>query len=163
MKIVQATKQQLTLIKNMAAEIWPHNYKNMISAAQIDYMLKMMYSDTSLLEQMQKNHIFLLAEENQKYLGFASYQLHFKNNKETRLHKIYVLPETQGKGVGKKLLQEVIKIACEHNDKEISLTVNRNNEAQHFYKKLGFVITDSVDMQIGGGFYMNDYIMKKPI
>jgi ribosomal protein S18 acetylase RimI-like enzyme len=163
MKIVEATEKQLHLIRNMAEIIWPYNYKNMISAAQIDYMLNLMYSDASLLEQMRNNHIFLLAEEKEQLVGFASYELHFENNKETRLHKIYVLPEIQGKGVGKKLLSEIIKIAQRNNDQRISLTVNRTNEALKFYQKLGFVITDSIDMPIGKGFYMEDYIMKKNI
>ncbi|XLS29227.1 GNAT family N-acetyltransferase [Flavobacteriaceae bacterium M23B6Z8] len=147
----------------MASKIWPHNYKNMISGAQIAYMLDLMYSDEALSEQLLKNHVFLIAFEQNNPLGFASYELNFDSNSETRLHKIYVLPEIQGKGVGKALLDEVIKIAGENLNKKISLTVNRTNKAVSFYKKSGFRITASVDKPIGNGFLMEDYIMKKDL
>ncbi|WP_340203620.1 GNAT family N-acetyltransferase [Ascidiimonas sp. W6] len=163
MEIIQATHLQLPEISEMAQIIWPYNYKNMISAAQIDYMLDLMYSNASLKEQLQKNHVFLIAKENKKPVGFASYEANFENKQETRLHKIYVLPETQGKGIGRKMLYEVIRISSKNGDKKISLTVNRTNPAVQFYKNLGFKITNSVDMEIGNGFLMEDYIMKKKL
>lgn len=163
MKIVEATKKEMPLIRAMAYKIWPFNYKNMISEAQIDYMLDLMYSDEALHQQLLQNHTFIIAYEHETPQGFASYELNFESNSETRLHKIYVLPETQGKGVGKALLHRVVEIANKHSDKKISLTVNRTNEAVNFYKKLGFEITDSVDKPIGNGFLMEDYIMNKDL
>lgn len=161
LKIDKAEITDLPIIREIAEITWPYNYKNMISAEQIDYMLKLMYSDKSLLEQLQINHIFLIAREADKPVGFASYELNFKGFKQTRLHKIYVLPQYQGKGVGKKLMQTVISLAIDSKNHQISLTVNKNNTAVSFYKTQGFIIKEEVKMPIGNGFYMDDYIMQK--
>ena len=45
----------------------------------------------------------------------------------------------------------------------MELNVNRNNKALEFYKKMGMHIAESGDFNIGGGFYMNDYIMRKKL
>jgi ribosomal protein S18 acetylase RimI-like enzyme len=39
------------------------------------------------------------------------------------------------------------------------LNVNRNNKALGFYQKFGFVILREEDIDIGNGYFMNDYIM----
>ena len=36
-------------------------------------------------------------------------------------------------------------------------------EARNFYEKLGFVIIEEKDFDIGQGFFMNDYVMEKKI
>ena len=47
--------------------------------------------------------------------------------------------------------------------KKLSLNVNRQNQAAHFYQKAGFSITATEDIDIGNGYYMNDYIMEKDL
>ena len=47
--------------------------------------------------------------------------------------------------------------------KAFELNVNRHNKALDFYKKMGMSIDRSGDFDIGGGFYMNDYIMRKEL
>ena len=37
---------------------------------------------------------------------------------------------------------------------------NRNNKAVGFYQQMGFTIRETADIEIGNGFYMNDYIMQ---
>jgi hypothetical protein len=41
--------------------------------------------------------------------------------------------------------------------------VNRYNKAKDFYEKAGFKIIETVDIEIGNGFYMNDYVMELPL
>jgi ribosomal protein S18 acetylase RimI-like enzyme len=45
----------------------------------------------------------------------------------------------------------------------LQLQVNRDNKAKNFYEKLGFVVIDYKDFDIGHGFFMNDYIMQKEL
>ena len=41
------------------------------------------------------------------------------------------------------------------------LTVNKRNfDSIAFYQKIGFKIVDCVEMDIGGGFIMDDYVME---
>ncbi len=46
------------------------------------------------------------------------------------------------------------------NVKIIELNVNRFNSAVEFYLKKGFKIKEEVDLEVGQGFYMNDFVMR---
>lgn len=163
MKITQATKAQLAIVKDLAYKIWPTAYGEILSETQLTYMLAKFYSLEALTEQLeQRKHIFLLAEDDGKIVGFASYELNIANDK-TKIHKIYVLPETQGKGIGIQLINEIKKRAQEAKNKILFLNVNRFNKAQYFYKKLGFEIAYEEDIEIGQGYFMEDFVMEKII
>ena len=57
------------------------------------------------------------------------------------LNKIYVLPEQQGKNIGKQILEYVIISAKEKGAASLQLNVNRNNKALKFYQKQGFTLS----------------------
>jgi len=161
-QITVATKQDYTLIQQIAHQTWPETFGSILSAAQIAYMLEMMYSIPALTEQIEENgYIFLLAKDEEKYLGFAAYELFYQNLSKTKLHKIYILPEAQGKGVGKLLINRVAEIAVQNQNEVLSLNVNRNNPAINFYEKLGFTKVAEEDIPIGQGFLMEDFVMEK--
>lgn len=162
MMITVATKEQLPIVRALAYSIWPSTYGEILSKVQLDFMLDKFYNIASLEEQMLvKNQVFMLIEEEGNYLGFCAYELNVDQTNKTKLHKIYVLPETQGKGLGKILLHEVEKIALENQNKAVFLNVNRYNKAFEFYKKQGYAITEEIDIEIGHGYLMEDYIMEK--
>lgn len=163
MQILTAEKSQLSIIRDLAYKIWPDAYGEILSEAQLDYMLENFYAIPSLDEQMKNQHVFLLAEENGVYYGFASYEINCKKTGKTKLHKIYVLSNTQGKGIGKLLLAEVEKAAKASGNDCLFLNVNRYNIAQEFYKRLGFEIVHEEDIDIGNGYLMEDYVMEKKI
>ena len=79
------------------------------------------------------------------------------------MHKIYLLPETQGKGFGNFLLERIVALAKENQSDRISLNVNRFNKACAFYQKMGFEIVAQEDLEIGNGYLMEDYKMEKKI
>ena len=87
----------------------------------------------------------------------------YQNKKVTRIHKIYILPEAQGKGVGKLLIEKVVALAKENQSEVISLNVNKFNKAVSFYKKIGFEIVAEEDLDIGNGYLMEDYKMELKI
>ena len=66
--------------------------------------------------------------------------------------KLYVLPEAHGKGLGKLLMNEVRNKAMEAGADSLELNVNRYNNAKDFYEKIGFVVKETVDIEIGNGF-----------
>lgn len=163
MQILQADKSQLHIIRDLAYKIWPDAYGEILSEAQLDYMLENFYAIPALEAQMENHHIFLLAEENGIFYGFAAYEVNCNATGKTKLHKIYVLPETQGKGLGKLLLAEVEKAALQAGNHILFLNVNRYNIAQEFYKRLGFEIVHEEDIEIGNGYLMEDFVMEKPL
>jgi diamine N-acetyltransferase len=84
-------------------------------------------------------------------------------NKIYKLHKLYVLPAEQGKGTGKALIEFIINDIKSKNARALRLNVNRYNNARSFYERLNFKIISTEDIDIGNGFFMNDYIMELKI
>lgn len=145
-------------IREIANISWPVAYGSYISKAQLDYMLDMMYSDTSLLDQMNKGHQFYIAEQLNTPIGFSSVSK--EEEKSCKLNKLYVLPTSQKTGAGKALLQKSIDYAISNAASCLYLQVNKQNNAQHFYSKHGFTVREASILEIGGGFIMDDYIME---
>lgn len=148
----------MATIRAIANITWPVAYGSYISKAQLDYMLDMMYSDKSLLEQINKGHQFYVAEQDNTPIGFASVSKEVENS--CKLNKLYVLPTAQKTGAGKLLLQKCIDYAISHAANCLYLQVNKQNNAQHFYGKHGFTIREASILEIGGGYIMDDYIME---
>ncbi|WP_430400232.1 GNAT family N-acetyltransferase [Flavobacterium sp.] len=161
MQFILANPSHLSIIKDLAYAIWPSTYGEILSQEQLTYMLSMFYSETALKQQMEeKKHVFYIAVNNDdKNVGFVSYEINCEPQK-TKIHKIYVLPETQGTGVGKLLFNLVIEKAKENNQKTVYLNVNKYNNAKLFYEKLGFVITIEEVIDIGNNYIMDDYVME---
>jgi len=155
--------EDIALIRELSLKIWPQTYSAILTPVQMDYMLEMMYSPSSLNEQMvQKQHIFIIAYHNEEAAGFASYShTDASAGSHYRLHKIYVLPSMQGTGLGKKMIEHIISIIIPLGAVSLELNVNRHNKAKGFYEKQGFSIVREEDIDIGNGYFMNDYIMKK--
>lgn len=162
MKISVATQEQLPIVHDLAHQIWPSTYGHILSKDQFDYMMEMMYSIDSLEKQLITKP-FLLVEDEGQYIGFASYEINWENTNKTKIHKLYVLPQIQGKGIGKLLINHISEIAKNAHNSDLILTVNRFNKAKDFYTKLGFQITEEKQFQIGRGYIMDDYVMELPI
>lgn len=163
-QILKAGLEDFETIQQMAKIVWPHTYGKILSAEQLDYMFDMMYSRDAFTEQISlKNHHFLLAKDEQAgYVGFASYQCNYTTG-VTKVHKIYIMPDVQGKGVGKAFITAISNMAKQNGNDALTLNVNRYNQAVHFYEALGFTRKGEEDIQIGLGYLMEDYIMYKQI
>ena len=162
--ISEATPNDFETIQQIAHQAWPIAYGEILTKDQIEFMLESMYSIAVLNDNYtNKNHRFLLLNESENSLGFASYEHHYLNSNTTRLHKLYFLPSEKGKGFGKLLIQEIIKIAKENNSDKITLNVNRFNMAFHFYQKMGFEIVAEENLFIGNGYFMDDYKIEKKL
>ncbi|MFE3868207.1 GNAT family N-acetyltransferase [Flavobacterium sp. LS2P90] len=158
----EATIKDFKTIQDVAYKSWPSTYGSILSKEQIDYMLDLFYSEKTLLQNLnQKGHRFLLVNEGEVCFGFASYEHNYLNQNCTRLHKIYLLPEAQGKGAGKLLIDTIEKLAKENHSVAISLNVNKFNKALSFYQKIGFEIISEEDIELDFGYLMEDYVMEK--
>lgn len=157
-----ANKRDIPVIKKLADIIWPPTFSSILTTNQIQYMLNWMYSDESLTRQMEDGCVFFLAYMDDQPIGFASWQK--VSEKEGKMHKLYVLPKMQGKKAGYTLLQEVIRNSVNQGVSVLKLNVNRfNQQAINFYLRTGFSIEKEEDIDIGDGYYMNDYVMQKPL
>jgi ribosomal protein S18 acetylase RimI-like enzyme len=161
MTIRKASSADASLIRDMAYEIWPETYSQILSKDQLEYMLGLFYNEQKLRTEIEQGVEFILVYEDVQPAGFASFS---KTEPEVyKLHKIYVLPSQQGKGTGRFIIDEVIKAIKQVGAMALQLNVNRNNNAKLFYEKLGFVVIREEDIDIGNGYFMNDYVMEKKL
>lgn len=158
MNIKAAHPGDIPLIRELCFQIWPQTYRPILSEEQIDYMLDRMYSAASLQEQMSRGDLFFILYDETTPIGFAS--IGPINCAAYKLHKIYVLPSQQGKGAGRFLLGAMIEKVRELKAEVLQLNVNRHNKARSFYERLGFSIIKEEDIDIGNGYFMNDYVME---
>ena len=149
-------RDELNVVKALAHDIWPRVYDYMISSEQISYMLSMMYDLDKLKQQWLEGLKFVLLEVEGIPQGFAAFE---EKENCVFLHKLYLRPEMQGQGFGKKMLQVAIDFAIDSKKPSLELTVNRNNKSLDFYLGNGFEIKEEKDFDIGSGYFMNDYIL----
>jgi len=159
--VKEALPNEFNIIQDIAYKTWPKTYGNIVSEQQLDYMLNAFYSLEGLNKNVANSHHFLLANEGETTLGFASYVHNYQNKSVTKIPKIYILPEAQGKGVGKILIDAIALLAISHGSEKLTLNVNRFNPAKGFYEKLGFDVVAEEDIKLDHGYLMEDYIMEK--
>lgn len=160
-QLIAATAHDIPIISDLAHEIWPDCYGSILSKEQIAYMLDLFYTNESLRSQMQSGQVFFLVRQHTKTIGFLAVQLDYKTPANARLHKLYLTTATQGKGIGKQVWREVEQFLLEHQQTSIELNVNRFNPAKHFYDTCGFIVSETVDIAIGNGYLMEDFVMVK--
>ncbi|CAN5899790.1 GNAT family N-acetyltransferase [soil metagenome] len=151
----KASSADILQIATLAEKIWRAHYTPIIGKEQVDYMLAKMYSAESLLEQQQSGQQFFLAQLNGRPAGYISVSA--KDN-DFFLHKFYLDMTEQGKGYGKLFFAELLSNFPEL--KTMRLQVNRMNyKTINFYFRLGFIIEEAKDFDIGKGFFMEDFVM----
>jgi GNAT superfamily N-acetyltransferase len=123
-------------------------------------MLNWMYNLNYLENQLDQGHQFYVAELESKPVGFIGIEPNHPEKGFTKIHKIYLLPNQQGFGIGKKLIEFVKKSAIQSEMEGLLLNVNRFNKAVDFYKAIGFTIMFEENIDIGSGYLMEDYVMK---
>ena len=160
MKITKTTIENITLIKEIAEKSWRKHYPGILSNEQIEYMLEQMYSETELQNHFENPnyHYYLLGDE-EKTLGIMGFENHYQE-KTTKLHRIYLLEEAKGKGVGKFAINFLKNQAKESGDQRIILNVNKQNPSYYFYVSQGFKVYEEGVFEIGNGYVMDDYLME---
>src|ERR1700744_1906403 len=160
--IQAANTLSIPVIKELAYIIWPPTYSPILSAAQVDYMLNLIYNETSLQKQMEQGHQFIIIYDDKDAGGFASYAPK-EDTSIYKLHKLYVHQNQQGKGIGKIAIDYICRDIKLKGATNLELNVNRHNKALYLYQKNGFVIIREEDIDIGNGYFMNDYVLSLPL
>ncbi len=162
MKLVKAKEGDIPLIQNLARRSWENAYADILSAEQMEYMLSEMYSETEIKNHLLNPdyHYYLIRDENTgAFEGFIGYE-HNYEERTTKLHRIYLVPESKGKGFGKRTLQFLNGKVSENGNERIILNVNKYNSAKSFYESQGYRVYDEGVFDIGNGFVMDDYLME---
>lgn len=161
-EVVPAYHPHISSIIELSQKVWPTTFASILSKKQIAYMMKMMYSRKSLINQINSGHQFAIAHINNNKVGFVSFETNYQTSNSTKIHKLYILPQHQRVGVGKTLIKYVIDKATEASNSSLILNVNKNNaQAIDFYIKNSFKRIREEVIDIGENYVMDDYVFER--
>jgi GNAT superfamily N-acetyltransferase len=159
-----ATPADAGALSDLARHIWYAAYPGMITEEQIEYMLAWMYAIPTLEAEMRDQGIrFILATGADGLAGFSSYGPSDRPG-WAKIHKLYLEPGLQGKGLGSRLLQETEARARSEGFQHVWLQVNKyNHKGNSTYQRNGYTKAGEVVDDIGGGFVMDDFVYEKTL
>ena len=149
---------ELPIVTELAHRIWPPTFESILAPEQMAYMLDLMYSPASLRQQLDDGVRFFLLRAPEP-VGYLALQHGYREG-TSKVHKLYVLPERHGEGLGRRLIDYAVGEARAATAHTLRLDVNYQNPALGFYEHLGFRNTGRVDTEIGRGYLMEDYVME---
>jgi ribosomal protein S18 acetylase RimI-like enzyme len=153
------SRAEVAQLELFAAEIWREHYPSIIGAAKVEYMLQKFQSTEALMAQIKEGMQLFWINYEGEHAGYAAIKR--QENMYLFVSKFYVHKRYRGKGIGKSAMKWLNAQAAEMHLDGLELTVNKNNDsAIAFYEALGFENTFSQKVDIGGGFYMDDYVMR---
>lgn len=158
---------QLTLLSQMANEVWHQHFASILAPEQIDYMVEKFQSYPAMKHQIEEEgyEYYLFREEDDGiYEGHHGYMGFRVQDDALFLSKLYLLQAYRGRGISSRALELLISTAQNRGCRKIWLTVNRfNAHTIEVYRHWGFQTVREQCADIGQGFVMDDYIMELPV
>jgi diamine N-acetyltransferase len=160
-------ESEVAQLSALARLIWRAHYPGIISEAQIESMLNERYDDAVIRDELKRRDVWwdVLVLEG-TLMGFTAYFWADKAKAPDmiKIDKLYLHPRVQRGGYGGRLIDHVAQRMAAQGCRRLTLAVNRHNKAAiAAYFKNGFCIADTSLKRIGGGFWMDDYIMVKDV
>ena len=120
------------------------NYTIINSTALYDYNIRTFEQQKLILDdKLAKSFPVIIAEIDNEVVGFGMYsEFRFREAyKFTVEHSVYVNQNFHGKGIGKILLQELIRLAKEQKLHTMIAVIDEENQSSiEFHEKFGFKI-----------------------
>ncbi len=152
------TKTEIKTLAALAKEIWRQHFTPILGEGQVAYMVEKFQSERALTEQLAQGYQYFLFEVDGVYVGFTG--IHPEDGK-LFLSKLYLKKEYRKRGLAREAFEFLIRYCKDHSLSAVWLTVNRyNTDTIEVYRHLGFVTIREQKVDIGSGFYMDDYVME---
>ena len=146
--------QSLSMLAN---DILKEHYDPIIGVIQNDYMLNKFQSVQALTEQLEQNYrYYFVCNMDDEKVGFIGF---YPREEDLYLSKFYLNKNYRGKGIAMDMFEFVKSQAKQLGFSSITLNVNKNNAiAIRAYEKLGLIRVAQEKINIGNGYYMDDYV-----
>ncbi len=157
-----ASPTDIPLLRELASRIWRTCYPGVITPDQIEYMLGWMYSEEMIASELSRGVLWEVALLDEVPAGYLALTFHGASAAE--LNKIYLLPDLHGQGLGQAMIARAVLHVAARGSAELRLRVNKGNaRALRSYARAGFHIVESLTVEIGGGFVMDDFILSRAV
>ncbi len=142
-----ASPADLPAVREVASTTWHATYDVILSKPTIDAFLRRAYSDYRILAAVNDGGLWVLEEDGR----VVAYERLSMRGDVGYVGAIYVLPEAQRHGHGRRLLETARPWFAARGAREIRLTVaERNEAARGFYRHLGFQEHETVHTHLLG-------------
>lgn len=141
------TFKDIATVQQIAKISWNDTYKDIIPPSVQQLFLEKAYSNNMLAKRIEKT-IFLIAEYEGQPIGFANFT-YVDGDGDAELTAIYVLPEYQKIGYGKRLLHAGLN-ELEAGQQLFVYVESKNERARSFYERFGFEYLEEFDEYFEG-------------
>ena len=154
----------LAVNRGLAVEVWPVTVRPILPPEQIPYMMEMMYASEVQRREVAEGVRFEVVRVDGAAAGYLSWSAPGEKEGTADLHKVYLLPKWQGRGVGQAMLDRVAAQCKAAGCRRVRLAVNKHNEkAIKAYRRHGYEVAGTRVKDIGGGFVMDDFWMEEDL
>lgn len=146
-----AEEKDIEIISNIIVKTWKTAYQNIVDPEYADNLPLEKYVKIFTKNIREKKEIIFVNEDN-SVNGFIS-GITTEGKYDCEIIGLYVLPEYQEKGIGKKLVKHIIKTFQEKGKSNLliwTLDGARNNS---FYKSLDAEKTEYKELEFGARKY----------
>ena len=156
-KLTETDEALITDLSNLASSIVKEHYDPIIGAGQNDYMIAKFQSSASIKEQLGRNiSYYMVCTDEAEKVGFIAF---YPRGTELYLSKFYLHKSQRGQGMSRQMMTFVISEAGKMGASSVTLNVNKHNDlAIAVYEKLHFHRIREEKIDIGSGWYMDDYV-----
>src|SRR5262249_45443721 len=160
--IRRAEATDLSKVETVARATWGVAYAGIIPDAVQRRLLDSWYSLQSLIRALATNgSSFFVAESGGEVIGFAQFVR--RTSESVELKRIYVLPDMQRSGIGKRLRDAGLAEFTEEGLKQITVQVERDNRnGRRFYERAGFADPRELSHDVQG-FVLSLIEYRRPI
>jgi len=161
-----ATEKQIIDMEQAVRHIWIEYYKNIFSEDQIEYMLRIYHSKEAIRKQIQSGTVYMILMSGDETIGYTSYYI---ENDILYLPRLCIKHEYRRNGLARQVIERIEKIFLSSENglshiKKIQRNLSvRNDLAIHIYEHLGFYKKKRVVVDLGSGYFSEDYVMEKRI
>lgn len=154
------------LIAELSRTAFRQAFAKYNSEADMDLFMNEQFTKEMLMKEVEeRDGIFLLAHVLDEAVGYARIRVEnkFKQDAAIEIARLYVLDHVIGKGVGKALMNNCLKLANQMKMKMVWLGVwEKNERAISFYQNYGFEKFGE-HLFLLGNDWQTDYLMRKEL
>ncbi|MEI2737499.1 MAG: GNAT family N-acetyltransferase [Chitinophagaceae bacterium] len=169
LKIRIASSEDAELIADMSRQTFYETFVSQNTKENMDKFMNGVFTKDALTKEVgAPGNIFLLAYDEQEPVGYVRMRENnnppeLSNMETIEIARIYATTNSIGKGVGKALMQESIKMATEKKKQVVWLGVwEKNQRAIEFYTRWGFEKFSTHIFMLGDD-PQTDWLMKKEL
>ena len=133
------TVNDVSSIEQIIERAWLKTNISIDEKQNIIHSLIKLYPKDQIISEIQDQiQFYLLLTEEEIPMALASYSITDTCPADFRIHKIYSMPESQGKGDEKILIAKVEEIAIEHGGNLLFIYLKGRNKKTDYFEALGF-------------------------